>query len=185
LGVIGIAESNAVRKVLLLIVAEVPPCRLPTWSRSLPFLVAISLAALTIPVFARAGEEAGFQAIHNPGGQVKRDLQQPGQALVGVNLSHREVSDAGLKELLHFPHLHTLDLSYTKVTDLGLKELRSLQQLQTLNLSDTAVTDAGLKDLRQLKQLQDLSVEQTNVTDTGVAEFRKAFPYCRIGYLQK
>jgi len=72
--------------------------------------------------------------------------------------------------------LRELDLSHSQVTDAGLKELASLQQLHTLRLRETNLTDAGLKHLAVLKQLKHLDVTGTQVTDRGFAELQKALP---------
>jgi internalin A len=84
-------------------------------------------------------------------------------------LSGTKVTDAGLKELRPFQHLHRLNLSHTEVTDAGLKEVvGQFKQLQTLELSETKVTDDGLKELCELKQLTRLELPNSALTDAGL-----------------
>ena len=91
-------------------------------------------------------------------------------SLQGLNLSRTRVTDAGLKELAGLMSLQRLDLRGTRVTDAGLKELAGLKSLQSLDLGDTQVTDAGLKELAGLNSLQMLNLAYTQVTDAGLKE---------------
>jgi hypothetical protein len=76
--------------------------------------------------------------------------------------------------------LRTLDLSHTDVTDAGLTHLERLTQLQWLNLGGTKVTDSGLQHLKGLTELQRLLLDGTQVTDKGRAKLQKALPKCKI-----
>src|ERR1700722_7637913 len=80
-----------------------------------------------------------------------------------LDLSHTEVTDAGLKELSPLKQLRTLKLSGS-ITDTGLKALAALPQLQTLDLHSTDVTDAGLKHLAAFEQLRSLDLGGTKIT---------------------
>src|SRR5438270_435213 len=119
---------------------------------------------------ARADEASAVKAVEKLGGKVTRDDKLPGKPVIGVNLTGRGVTDAGLKELKDLEQLTSLYLAYTKVTDAGMKELKDLKQLTSLNLAETNVTDAGLKELKHLKQLTSLNLAETNVTDAGLKE---------------
>jgi Leucine-rich repeat (LRR) protein len=115
-------------------------------------------------------QEQVVQAIKKLGGSVQQDANAPGQPVIGVRLSHTQVTDAGLKELAGLKQLRWLDLTGVKVTDAGLKELDGLTQLQALQLGSTQVTDAGLKELAGLKQLRTLHLHGLKVTDAGLKE---------------
>ena len=66
-----------------------------------------------------------MKAVEKLGGKVTRDDKLPGKPVIGVNLGH------------------------TKVTDAGLKELKDLKQLTSLNLAETKVTADGVADLQK------------------------------------
>ncbi len=90
-----------------------------------------------------------------------RSNEYPGsmEAVVGVNLAH------------------------TKVTDAGLKELAGMKNLAWIGLEGTHVTDAGLKTLTVHKHLARIDLKgiaRQDITDTGVAQFRKELPNCEI-----
>src|SRR5437588_249599 len=121
---------------------------------------------------ARADEASAVKAIENFGGKVTRDDKLPGKPVIGVNLAHTKVRDAGLKELKDLKQLTTLYLNDTKVTDAGLKELAHLEQLTALNLRATGVTDLGLKELKHLKQLTWLDLAGNQVKDLGLKELK-------------
>jgi len=96
--------------------------------------------------------------IERLGGKYWSDGTVAYQALVGVNLSFRDVSDADLEQLKGLTSLTYLDLSGTKVTDAGLKHLKGLSSLQTLYLAGTKVTHVGADRLK--KALPNLEVSR-------------------------
>src|SRR4051794_31691111 len=109
---------------------------------------ALLLLTLTAPCCpADEAEDKAAAFLQKLGGSVIRDEKRAGQPVVEVQLFHRAVTDADLKELAKLKHLRVLYLSGNKVTDAGLAELANLEQLQVLSLSDNKVTDAGLKVL--------------------------------------
>src|SRR5213080_2959225 len=81
---------------------------------------------------ARADEASAVKAVEKLGGKVTRDDKLPGKPVIGVNLGHTKMTDAGLKELKHLKHLTSLNLGWSEVTDAGLKELKDLKQLTSL-----------------------------------------------------
>jgi hypothetical protein len=52
-----------------------------------------------------------------------------------------------MKDLNELTGLEVLDLSHTQVTDAGLAQLKGLKKLNSLYLRKTRVTDAGVKQL--------------------------------------
>jgi len=96
----------------------------------------------------------------------------PGDERKGVS---REITDAGLKELVRFQNLQSLDVFGTTVTDAGAKEIAKLKNLEWLDLSCTKVTAAGVKELANLRSVRRLSLSQMDVTEgmlKEVAEFK-------------
>src|SRR5881398_2547136 len=81
---------------------------------------------------ARADEASAVKAVENLGGKVTRDDKLPGKPVIGVNLGHTKVTDAGLKEWKDLKQLTSLALNSTGVTGTGLKELADLKQLTSL-----------------------------------------------------
>src|SRR4051812_8305489 len=81
---------------------------------------------------ARADEAEVAKRIEKLGGTVLRDEQQPGNPVVGVDLTGASATDADLKDFNEFKQLTALTLTATKVTDSGLKELKKIKQLTDL-----------------------------------------------------
>jgi hypothetical protein len=144
----------------------------------LPLLVLCLLAAAAArgysadrkPEQAQPEDEAkAIAEIEKLSGEVIVDEDDPDQPVIGVDLTHTGVTDAGLVHVKAFSHLRGLCLEGTKVTDAGLADLKGLTQLQWLDLEGTKVTDAGLAHLKGLTQLQVLGLQGTKVTDAGLA----------------
>ena len=90
-----------------------------------------------------------------------------------LNLSHTQVTDAGLVHLKGLTKLGQLCLDNTQITDAGLAHLKGLTNLFHLQLADTSITDAGLESLKGMTLLTTLNLDNTEVTDDGVAELQK------------
>jgi internalin A len=76
-----------------------------------------------------------------------------------------------------------VNLAHTNVTDAGLKELAGMKNLAWISLEGTHVTDAGLKTLAGHKNLTRIDLQgiaRQDVTDAGVAQLRKDLPNCTI-----
>lgn len=97
-------------------------------------------------------------------------------ALVWLNVSRSDVTDAGLATLARCTKLRRLHLAETAVGDAGIAHLRGLSELRFLNLFGTKVTDRGLATLQGLARLEKLFLWQTQVTDAGVAALQRALP---------
>ena len=89
-----------------------------------------------------------------------------------LSLANTHVTDAGLRHLMGLTHLEQLYLSDTQVTDGGLQHLKGLTQLYLLWLDDTHVTDAGLEHLKELIQLLNVRFDNTQVTDAGLKSLK-------------
>jgi Leucine-rich repeat (LRR) protein len=141
--------------------------------------------------------QCGIAAAKKLGGLVTIEPAKDGGPSVQVDLvRNKQINDADLKSLNHFPILHQLkvnsdqatdsglevlqkfknlqllELSCARVTDAGLKELHGFKDLKVLYLCGTKVTDAGLKELRELPGLAGLYLNETNVTDVGLKEIQ-------------
>ena len=90
-----------------------------------------------------------------------------------LGLSHTQVTDAGLVHLKGLTKLGRLRLDNTQITDAGLAHLKGLTNLFHLHLADTPITDAGLESLKGMTLLHTLDLDNTEVTDDGVAELQK------------
>ncbi len=128
--------------------------------------------ALGRPAGTNPAQRKAVAEIKKLGGEVTVDDKSPGRSVIGVNLSHTELTAAGLKCLKGLSDLHDLDLSYTKVTDTEAKYLEGLPHLQSLHLSCTNVTDAGLASLRGLTNLRSITLWHTEVTDAGLENLK-------------
>jgi hypothetical protein len=118
-------------------------------------------------VHGDAGVENAIKFVIGLNGKIERDDNVDGKPVIGVDLTNKNVTDAGLKELVGLKQLQELDHSGTEVTELGLKELAVFKQLRKLELYQTKTTNAGLKELAALKQLQELVLWNTKVTVQG------------------
>src|SRR5262245_57867784 len=96
---------------------------------------AVVLGLLVLAGTVRADEAAAVKAIEKMGGKVTRDDKRPGKPVLGVDLSQKQITDAGLKLLKEFKTLQMLNIRSTAVTDAGLKELKELKNLETLDLT--------------------------------------------------
>jgi len=118
--------------------------------------------SLAVAVPARAAEPNPQAAkavaeIEKLGGRVTIDENSPDKPVIGVDLEH------------------------TRVTDAGLEHLKGLSKLQTLDLQGTSVTDAGLEHLRGLTKLRSLFLYGTKTSGAGAKRLQQALPDCRIG----
>lgn len=103
-------------------------------------------------------------------------LDDLGDKLRRVNLSHTEITDAGLEKLCRHAGLEQLRLSSSRVTDAGLAHVAKLKHLRFLHLLDAPITDAGLDQLHRLETLESLYLDRTRVTDEGLARLIAARP---------
>jgi hypothetical protein len=88
-----------------------------------------------------------------------------------LDLSHSDVTDAGLAHLRPLRRLTELNLGgCERITDLGLAHLTALRRLKTLNLSRCPqITDKGIIHLRTLIRLEELDLSRCpQITDEGI-----------------
>ena len=83
------------------------------------FLACVQLGWAVEPNAEQAKAAAEIQKI---GGTVTFDEQSPAKPMIGVDLNHRKVTDAGLEHLSGLIQLRTLNLGHTKITDAGLDD---------------------------------------------------------------
>ncbi len=100
-------------------------------------------------------ESSVAAALEKIGAGITRDGRLPGNPVVHINLTQKQVTDADLKDLHVFKNLQGLHLGVTGVTDAGVKHLKELKSLQGLNIPLTQVSDEGLKDLKDAPEPAD------------------------------
>ncbi len=128
------------------------------------------LSLLVSAAFADEAEHKAIGFVQRLGGTVELDDKAKGKPIVRVDLEFKDLTDAGMKELVPFKHLKDLQISSTKVTDAGLKEVATFKELKSISIAHTKVTDAGLKELTGLKELVWLDLDFTLVTDVGLKQ---------------
>ena len=150
-----------------------------------PIVALIVIAVVTISLASRSNEQAGSVSpgsnvrqwavgsdepaalkVHLPEDEDLLNLERP-ESIRALQLEGANVSDVGMKILMHTPRLWILDLSNTRVTGKSLMEIRHLCGLEFLLLTDLEVHDHELPNLKQLPLLG-LSLAGTSVTDTGL-----------------
>jgi hypothetical protein len=104
------------------------------------------------------------------GGQIERNLQAPGQPVVGIRLATTRVTDNELGTLRSLSTLRSLDLAQTRISDAGLALLRGHEGLRSLVLFDTYVTDRGCASIATLKGLEALAIGSCDVRGPGLAQ---------------
>lgn len=91
-----------------------------------------------------------------------------------VWLNSAEVTDEGVRHLLEFPRITSLDLGGTQITEEGLLPvLRQHRELETVWLQDTAIGDATLEALGDIPTLQSLTLHNTQLGDAGLAHLAR------------
>ena len=101
-------------------------------------------------------------------------------ALVRLDLSGSEISDAGFATLASFQKLRVLHLGRSKIGNGALETVATLPAIEVLNLHGTAVGDQGLAALHEHPTLRRIYLWQTAVTDAAVEALAKARPKLRI-----
>ena len=88
--------------------------------------------------------------------------QLPDLPLTDITLDER-ITDVGLRELLRFPKLHSLNTFGAQLTDRGLESIGQLLELRSLYLSGS-LTPCGLHALLPLKELTELSLPKMKLS---------------------
>jgi hypothetical protein len=86
------------------------------------------------------------------------------------SLQGTKITDAGMRHVAGFKHMHQLYLGQTAITDAGVKELANCHQLSFLGLENTQVTDAGIHALANLKSLRYLNVGGIAISDASLKD---------------
>jgi len=120
------------------------------------------------PAPSKPTSEETIAVIKGLGGKLKFDKNK---AVVSVDLTSVQVTDAGLVHLKGLTKLEKLHLDGTRVTDAGLIHLKGLTSLDNLSLTGTDVTDAGLVHLEGMTNLTGLSLG-TRITDDGLVHLK-------------
>ncbi|EMO86271.1 hypothetical protein [Leptospira santarosai] len=117
------------------------------------------------------------------------------------SLRMKEMTDEGMKYLVVFPNLQTLNLEDSKVTDESLKQISTLPKLDDLTLGRTKITNKGIEyisksktvrilylneiatiddgcilHLLKMKQLTTLELSGTDISEQGLKKLRKGLP---------
>ena len=104
------------------------------------------------------------------------DLDGLEDKLRRINLSHSDITDAGLERIARMRKLIQLRLASDRVTDAGLACLEELKELRHLHLIDAPITDAGLEHLHALEGLESLYLDGIRATDEGISRLVEALP---------
>ncbi|MEX0677869.1 MAG: hypothetical protein WD063_12380 [Pirellulales bacterium] len=99
-----------------------------------------------------------------------------------INLSHSDITDAGLERIAHMRKLIQLRLASDRVTDAGLACLTELKELKHLHLIDAPIGDAGLEHLEKLKDLESLYLDGTRATDAGMSRLVEGLPGVHVHF---
>ena len=116
--------------------------------------------------------QRGIAAVSKLGGTVTTEATDLGP-FVQVDLTrNRQIDDADLELLKHFPILHQLRLNSDQVTDEGLATIGTFDRLQMLEIPGARITDRALPALRRCRELKTLYLSGTRVTDAGLDGLR-------------
>ena len=165
----------------------------PLWFALATAVLVVGAVGLRVGVPAYRQREA-IRAIERLGGEVETAEGGPRwlrervggewmrgfDEVVGVDLRHAQVTDAGLVHLTGLANLKKLYLRGTQITDAGLVHLKGHKSLQWVSVYSTPVTDAGLTHLMDCKNLTAIDTRGSRVTMKGVEELSKALPKCQI-----
>jgi Leucine-rich repeat (LRR) protein len=99
-----------------------------------------------------------------------------------INISHSDITDAGLARIARMRNLTQLRLASEKVTDAGLACLAELKELRHLHLIDMPISDTGLAHLHKLKNLESLYLDGTGATDEGMKGLVEALPSVHVHF---
>ena len=110
---------------------------------------------------------------------LKQDLESI-RELTRLQVSGRQITDAGLEHLSGLTPLRELYLQNTQVTDAGLSHLKRLGSLKSLDLMGTYITDGGLSHLAGMKNLKRVWLSNPPITDAGVNQLQKLLPMAEI-----
>jgi hypothetical protein len=99
------------------------------------------------------------------GAKVERDARE---AVLAIDATDSEVSDAELERVIAFPRLEELSLAGSNATAAGLAPLAKLPRLARLFLDGLRLSDDGLAPLEKLKGLESLSLANTPISDMGL-----------------
>lgn len=114
--------------------------------------------------------EANLSLLRDKIGDAEIALLQPlAPALVWLNVSRTNLTDAGARSVAALTQLRRLNVANTKLTDKGFGELFALKGLEHLNAYGTELGDDGLAMMASLPKLRKLYAWQTKVSKAGVA----------------
>ena len=112
-------------------------------------------------------------------------LQPAAAAIVNLNLSRSQVTDAGVAGLKGFDALESLRVDSTGVGDAALACVAAMPRLKVLNVHTTKVSDAGLAALKQAAALERVYAWNSQVSPAGAAALASARPNLRINVGQE
>jgi Leucine-rich repeat (LRR) protein len=95
------------------------------------------------------------------------------QELEALHLMGAKVTGAGLRHIVKFSTLWSLDLDHTDIGDEALDHVNKLEKLAMLYLGWTQISDAGLEKLTVLTKLVHLAINNTVITDKGLKTLLK------------
>ncbi|MCE9555260.1 MAG: hypothetical protein K8T91_18065 [Planctomycetes bacterium] len=101
------------------------------------------------------------------------DLLSRQPRLTALHLMHQEISAAGIESIAKLPELKCLLLQGARIDAKALAPLAKAPKLTTLNLSGcSAIDDEALKHIGKIHTLTTLYLNNTAITDAGLLELR-------------
>jgi len=97
-----------------------------------------------------------------------------------LQLDYAPITDGGLEVVRTLPKLQDVSLRYTKVTDVGAAHLGKLPELRTAHLTGTKITDAGIEALAGHPRMTEIYIRWTGITDVGAERLAAALPNCAV-----
>jgi len=92
-------------------------------------------------------------------------------AIVGLDLSKGQTTDADLERLKLLPEIERLTLFGPEIHNAGVQHLGALRKLRELVLENTEISEEGLVALTSLPELKSIVIEDTSgITDAGIAK---------------
>jgi serine/threonine protein kinase/Leucine-rich repeat (LRR) protein len=172
LGAVRVKQTNVTAAGVQKLAAALPACKIE-WDggvieprltgdpdrRAAEYVLSVGGTVVT----RRKDEERSVNAVG--------DLPLEAFELIKVDLSYREVTDAGLSRFEGCRNIRHLNLYGSGATDAGLAHFKDCQKLEFLDLFHARVTDAGLAAFKECQRLAHLNLDGTAVGDAGMAHF--------------
>ena len=148
-------------------------------------------------------ESEAVMQIERLGGNVQREVADPNQPVISVNLSGPRIFDADLQCLKPLTRVRSLNIACDRITDAGLVEIKHFKELSSLSLASNNIAGGALKeieanlltsltlsgkrfddsvmaDVTKHTKLTVLAIHGTSITDAGMAELKSLKSLVRL-----